>query len=140
MNICKVRRTGDVEEGAGEVDEADDLAVGAAGLDDAGPADHERRAQGFFKDPALVEPAVLAEVEALIAAENDHGVVCEAVFVEVVEHSAHVFIHGLHAGEVVVHVALVAPFHEVATGRGGLAILCIAGFVVLVPLLALLGR
>ena len=49
------------------------------GLRHAGPADEQRRAQRFLEDPALVEPAVLAEVEALVGGVDDDGVVGQAL-------------------------------------------------------------
>ena len=127
------------EEGLGEIEIRDDVLAHGAGLRDAGPADEERRAHGFLEDPALVEPAVLAEVEALVAGVDDDGVFREALLLEVIEHAAHALIDGADGGEVVVHVALVFPADEVLAGEIGGAELGVARLVVGIPHLPLLG-
>ena len=97
-------------------------------------------AQRFLEDPALVEPAVLAQIEALIGRVDDDGVAGKTVVVEEFEQPAHAFVDGLHAAQVVVHVALVFPADEIAAVERGRAEGGVARLVVGVPGAALFGR
>ena len=63
----------------------------------------------FVQHQALVEPAVVAEEEALVGGVVDQRVLRQAVLVEVVEDLPHGVIDRLHAAQVVAHVALVLP-------------------------------
>ena len=58
----------------------------------AGPFDDERHAEGLFVHPAFVVPAVLAEVEALIAAVDDYRVIGKVVRVEIVQQATNIVI------------------------------------------------
>ena len=133
------RQSGHVEKGLGVVDVRDQRLAHGAGLGDAGPADEQRRAHGFLEDPALVEPTVFTEVEALVGGIDHDGVLGEAFVLEELQHAADVVIHRLHGGEVVVHVALVAPADEVLALRVGLTVGRIARLVIGVPDGGLLG-
>ena len=57
----------------------------------------------------LVEPAVVAEEEALVRPVEEHGVVEVAAVAQPPHEPADVVVDGGHAGEVVLHVALVLP-------------------------------
>ena len=105
-----------------------------------GPTDQQRRAERFLEDPALVEPAVLAEVEPLVGGVDDDGVGGQAFLVEILEDRADAFVHGLHRAEVVVQVAVVFPADEVFSGQRHVGELLVPGHVVGVPDLALFGR
>ena len=82
------RHAGGVEERLGEIEVRDDVAVHAARLDHARPADDQRRAQRLLEDPPLVEPAVLAEVEALVGRVDHDRVLGQPGFVEVLQQPA----------------------------------------------------
>ena len=81
-------------------------------LDGRRPADEERHAQRLLVHEALVEHAVVAEKEALIARVDDDGVLRESAGVQEGEHAADVVVHGLNRGEVVLHVALILPSRQ----------------------------
>ncbi len=70
----------------------------------------------FVHEP-LVEQTVLAEKEALVARVDDHGVLAQAVGVQPVEQPPDVVVHALHAGQVVLHVALIFPVVQFLAGE-----------------------
>ena len=74
-----------------------------------GPVDDERHAQAGLIHEALVEEAEVAEEKAVVGRVNDDGIFRKVVVVEVVEDPADVVVHAGHAGEVILHVALVFP-------------------------------
>ena len=89
------------------------------GFVDARPAHQQRRAQRLLEDPALVEPAVLAEVEALVGRRRRRW--CSSASPSssrYFEQPADALVHRLDAAEVVVHVAVVLPADEVLALRG----------------------
>ena len=108
--------------------------------DEPRPAHEQGSAERLLEDPALVEPAVLAQVEALVGRVDDDGVVGQPLVVEELQQAADPLVDGLDAAEVVVEVAVVLPAHEVLALEIGLAEGGIARLVVGVPGLALLGR
>ena len=55
---------------------------------------------------------MLAQIEALVGRVDDDGILSEAFGLEILQHAADVIVHGLNGGEVVVHVALIAPADE----------------------------
>ena len=75
-----------------------------------GPAHHHRHAERFFVHKSLVEPAVFAEIEALVGGVDDDGVFVESCALEVVEDFANAFVDACHAAHIVLEVALVFPF------------------------------
>ena len=86
---------------------------------------------------------MLAEVEALVGAVDDDGVLAEVVLVEVGQHAPDLVVERVDAGHVVLHVALVAPADPGLALEGGLelvlAVGLVEGLVPAVPGLALLG-
>ena len=109
--------TGHFHDGREKVGAGDGSVVHAAGLGDAGPADHHR-----FSDAAFVHPAFAAaqgEVAggmpfaggeaAVVAHEKHNGVVLQPVFLEAVEHLADGEIHRLH--HAAVHGVLLHEAH-----------------------------
>jgi hypothetical protein len=108
---------GEVEEGGGKVGvEREEIGDGA-GLD-AGTAGEQRDVEAGLIHEALVIHAEVAEIPTVVGAVDHDGVFREAGAVEVVEDFADGVVDALHAGEVVLHVALIFPFHEVAAGEG----------------------
>ena len=87
------------------------------GLDAGRPADEERHPQRLLVHEPLVEQAVVAEEEALVAGVDDDRVLREAGCVEVVEHAADAVVDRLHRRQVVLHVALVLPAHQRLAGQ-----------------------
>ena len=69
----------------------------------------KRRRQALLVHEALVEPAVLAEEEALVGRVDDDRVVGEPFRVEAVEQPADVLVDRCHAAQVILHVELVRP-------------------------------
>ncbi len=78
-------------------------------LDHGWIADHQGGTVAFFVHEALVVPAVLTQVKALVAGVNDDGILGEPARFQVVQNAAYVAVHPIHAGQVVLHIALVAP-------------------------------
>src|SRR5713226_8736103 len=64
LNIPGNRLMGRLQERAGEVDIRNQVAVDAARLRDAGPADDQWSAQRLLKNPPLIEPTMFTEVKA----------------------------------------------------------------------------
>ena len=76
------------------------------------PADEERHPDRLLVHEALVEEAVVAEEEPLVARVHDDRVLGEARLLEVREHLADAVVHRLDGRQVVLHVALVLPSPE----------------------------
>ncbi len=100
---------GEIKEGLCEVQRRNDVAVDTTWLDVAGPADDQRGAERFFVDPTFVVPAMLAEVEPLVGAVDDNGVVGQVVVLQVFHHATDVLVDRFDAGEVGLQVALMHP-------------------------------
>ena len=137
VDVRRRRRAGDVQEGRGVVDVLDECVDGRAGLDDAGPAHDQRHHQRLLVHPALVVPAVVAEVEALVGAVDDDGVVGEALLLEPVHEPADALVDAADAAQVVLQVALVHPADEVLALEIGRVEGGVAGAEGLVPARAL---
>ena len=87
----------------------------------AGIHHDERGAEALLVHEALVEPSVLAEIEALVAGIDHEGVFQQMVLFEIVEQLAHALVNGMDNAEIVAQVVLVFPYGEVAAlGRGGI--------------------
>ncbi len=71
--------------------------------------DEERHPDRLLVHEPLVEPAVVAEEEALVRAVEEHRVVEVAAVAQPPHEPADVVVDRGHAGEVVLHVALVLP-------------------------------
>ena len=82
LHLGRNRLSGEVEEGLGEVEVGDEVRIHAPRLHLPRPAREQRRAQRFLEKPPLVEPAMLAEVEALVGGVDDDGVLRETLVVE----------------------------------------------------------
>src|SRR3546814_4718897 len=70
-------------------------------------ANQERHLQRFLVDEPLVEPAMLAEKEALIRGVDDDGIFRDAVLVEPVEQPADILVDRHDGAQVALDVALV---------------------------------
>src|SRR5260221_7005988 len=66
LNIPGNRPMGRFQEGTGEVEIRNQVAVDAARSGDAGPADDQWSAQRLLKNPPLIEPTMFTEVETLV--------------------------------------------------------------------------
>ena len=66
----------------------------------AGRDDHERHAGAFLEQAALVPEAVFAEMPAVVAGEDDDGVVRQPEPLQRVEHAAGLRIDIAHPGEI----------------------------------------
>ena len=74
-----------LQEGGGEVHVQDHVVVDRPRPDAARPADEERHAQRFLVHEALVEPAVVAEEEALVRGVDDDGVFGQPFLIKKIE-------------------------------------------------------
>ena len=97
LHLLRSLQSGVVQEHRREIDIQRDVAIHAAGRDRSRVSHDERHTQRFLVHQALVEPAVIAEIEALIAGVDHDRVRCEAARVEIIEHAAHVIVHALNA-------------------------------------------
>ena len=104
--------TGDVEERRGVVDVLHHFPDFTAGLEAVGQAHDERRGIGLLVHEALVEPSVLAHVEALVGGVDHERGVEQTRLAEIVERAAHVVVEALEHLGVVAHVALVLELGE----------------------------
>ena len=74
-----------------------------------GPTREEGHAQAGLIHEALVVEAQVAEIPAVVGRVDDDGVLGQSGPVEVIQDLADAVVHALHAGQVVLHVALVFP-------------------------------
>ena len=107
---------GEIEEGGGEVGVEGEEVGDGAGLD-AGAAREERDVEPGLIHEAFVVEAEVAEIPTVVGAVDHDGVFRESGAVEVVEDFADAVVDALHAGEVVLHVALVFPADEFFAGE-----------------------
>ena len=119
-NSTTTRGARHLEEGLGVVQVLDHRLALGPGRGHAGPAHDEGHGQGLLVHPALVEPAVVAEVEALIGGVDDDRVVVEAVLLEVGQQAPDALVDAADAAQVVLEVALVLPAHQVVPLEPGL--------------------
>lgn len=75
----------------------------------------QRGAEGFLIHEALVEPAMLAHVEALVGGVDDQRVIQQIVLLQIIEHDTDVPIHGMDHPKVIVHITLVFPLGQLLT-------------------------
>ena len=129
----------DIEKRLRKIDQRHDPSVGRARRLHPGAAYHQRTPQRLFKNPALVEPAMLAQKKALVGRQHHERVFRQPLAVEKVEHPADVLIDRFHASEVVMQIAVVPPPHEVAPRRLRRFVRRIPRLVVRVPFRQLLG-
>ena len=113
LHIEGLVQAGDINKCLCDIQKRNDLVAFGVGFDDSGPARDEGSFQRFLQDPALVEPAVFPEKEPLIAGEDDEGVVGQPLVVEILEQLPDALVHGQDAAEIIVHVTLVFPSHEI---------------------------
>ena len=111
MHVIRDRGARQVQEGLCEVDVLYQVLVDGARLDLARPARHQRCAERLLVHEALVEPAVLAHVEALVGGVHDDGVVAEVLLVQRLEDMAYALVNGPGATHEILHVRLVFPLH-----------------------------
>src|SRR3546814_16001303 len=76
--------------------------------------DQKRRAHRFVIDEALVEPAMLAEVKALVGGVDDDRAAIEAAFLQIVEHRADAFVDRRDRPQILLHVPLIFPQRDLA--------------------------
>ena len=85
-----------------------------AGLHFAGITDHPRHAQRLLIHKPLVEPAVIAQEEAMVSGKDDDCVVRETIVVEKLEEPADVVILRLQRSQKVPHELLIVPLFALA--------------------------
>ncbi|GIT31016.1 MAG: hypothetical protein Ct9H300mP1_30620 [Planctomycetaceae bacterium] len=106
-------RVGQVEKRLGEVQVADQVSVDAAGSDVPGPADHQRHPVALLVHEPLVEPSVVAQVEALVGGIDHDGVFGQTGLVEVIQDPADVVVDAGDAPEEILDVPLILPADQV---------------------------
>ena len=107
LNVGGHGHTCYLQEGGRVVNVLHHLLYVAAGFKSLGQTHYEGRRERLFVHKTLVEPSVLAHVEALVAGVDHEGVVEQAGLLEVVEGAPHVVVERLEHLGVVPHVALV---------------------------------
>ena len=138
-HVLRLRNAGESEERRSIVDVLHKAVAYRAGLGVTRIAHDERCAQRLLVHEALVEPAVLAHVEALVGGVYNHCVVGESVLVEIVEHTAHALVNTCYYGHIVADVNLILPVVEVLALELRLEQTTVAREVVASPSRALFG-
>ena len=102
FDVLGLGQAAEVREGGVDVDELGEReALAARGLL-AGGADDQRRPRGDLKVGVLVPESVLAELPAVVAPEDDDGIVRQAFLLEGVQHEADLRVHVADGGVVTV--------------------------------------
>ena len=109
LHVVGHRQPGEGHERRREVRVQHHAVAHRAGLRQAGNLNQQRHAQGMLIHEPFVEPAVVAEVKAVVARVKDDRVFHQAVLFQIVEDAPHVVVHRGHAAQVVLHVALIFP-------------------------------
>ena len=118
LNVGRDGGSGHFEERGGVVDVLHHFIDGSASFVAVGQSHDERRVEAFLVHKALVEPAVLAHIESLVAGVDDERVCEHVVVAQVLHQPAHVLVEVLGHLGVVAHVALELEFGErAARGR-----------------------
>ena len=99
-----------VEEGGAVVNVLHEL--GYITLLATGETNEEGCAERLFVHEALVEPSVLAHIEALVRGVYNHRVLQQTLLLEVVEHDAYIAVYRGNDTQVVAHVLLEFPFGQ----------------------------
>jgi len=107
--------------------------LGYVTLLSAGQADEQRSAEGFFIHESLVEPSVFTHVESLVGSIDNHGVVQQVLFFQVVQQAADVAVNGCDDTQIVTHVLLVFPFGQCFSCQFGFLELLDDGVIVCIP-------
>ena len=110
--------TSEVKKGLGEIKVTGEVSVFRFGLDLTGPADEEWHAVGKFVHPALIEPAVVAEVKPLVGRIDHHRIFSQPTLVQIFEQAPDVFVHRLGAEQVVTNPTLVVPPGQLLLAHG----------------------
>ena len=121
-----LREFREVDEGRVDVDEFDNAGRGLAVSFCSRSADDERSSSALFEEGALLPDAVVfSEVVAVVAPEDDDGVVGESVFFESIEHASDLGVDEGDAGVVGLESLAASEFVEaviwdrVVVGEGG---------------------
>ena len=138
-HLLRLLHTGIVEEGGRIVDILHHRRADGSCGNVAWIAHDEWRAQALLIHESLVEPAMFAQVEALVGGIDDDGVLSQAVFVEVAQQATYVLVDAMDDGEVVAQVCLVFPLHQRPAGEAVALEAVVAVAEVLFVGLALIG-
>ena len=97
LHVAGRLNPGESEHGGSEVDVAHDGVGSTARLDRLGVAHEEGHPHGLVVHPSLVLVVVFAEHEALVPSIEDHGIVHQALSLQVCEKSLEVVVDPFHA-------------------------------------------
>ena len=103
----QVSRAADRKEGRRHIDILNQCVHLGSRADLTRPTNQERRGKRLVIHEALIVPAMLSEIETLIAAIANDGIFRQAGLFEIVENATDILVISLHAAQVVVNVALV---------------------------------
>ena len=81
---------------------------------------------------------MLTQEESLIRRADHDRVLGDPFLFQSFQHPADTFIDSLHAGEVIVHVSIVAPPHQILARQFGLSVRIVTRFIIRVPRFQLL--
>ena len=73
---------------------------------------NQRGTHGLFVHEALVEPTVLAHIEALIRSINHERIIIQSFFFQIIQHTPHIVVQRLHGFHIVAYVTLELPVGE----------------------------
>ena len=130
LDILRDCHTSQLEEGGCKVDVLRQLLDRPAGIEPLGEVHQERVVHRLLVHEALVKPAVLAHVEALVAEVEDDGRVPESLLLEVVDDTSDAFVDRVDHLGVVAHVSLVLVLHPLPVGHRAVPVVVRHGAVV----------
>ncbi len=119
LNAVERLDSGIAEEGGGIVDILDELVDPRAGFDMTGILDEERCLERFLVHEALVEPAMLAEIEALVRSIDDDRILAQPALLQIIEQLADAFVDRGDGRQILLQVTLIFPQRHFARGFFG---------------------
>ncbi len=119
LNIGGNRHVGVIEKRRREVDIGDDRVIHAAGFDLSRVSQQQWHSNTLLVHESLVEPAVIAEKEAVVRGVDDDGVLGEIVPVEPIKQTPDVVIHRGDHAQVVFDEPLIFPLLDLLFAEAG---------------------
>jgi hypothetical protein len=109
LHLCRYGQTRRFQQCFHEIHIGNRRLALTAGFDFPRPTQQKRGVGRFLEDLPLVKPAVFSERGSLVGRIHHNGVRLQPHFLDVTHQLASPFIHRGHAGQLVVHLALIFP-------------------------------
>ena len=107
--------------------------IARTGLCHPRPLDDQRHQKRLFVHPALIEPAMIPDVESLVRGVNYYGIVGDSHIIQCPHQGPDAFIDTSNGTEVILCVSLVFPANKVFTLEVCFLELCITRCVMVTP-------